>query len=45
MSSETMTAQLANDASAAAGCMLVLSSPSGAGKTTLTRLLRDKEPS
>jgi guanylate kinase len=25
--------------------MLVLSSPSGAGKTTLTRLLRDEEPS
>ena len=27
------------------GLMLVLSSPSGAGKTTLTRLLREEEPS
>jgi guanylate kinase len=44
MSSETMTAQLANDLVSRRGLLLVLSSPSGAGKTTLTRLLRDKEP-
>jgi guanylate kinase len=40
-----MTAQLENDIIARRGLMLVLSSPSGAGKTTLTRLLRDEEPS
>lgn len=40
-----MTAQLENDVIARRGLMLVLSSPSGAGKTTLTRLLRDEEPS
>jgi guanylate kinase len=40
-----MTAQLENDVVARRGLMLVLSSPSGAGKTTLTRLLRDEEPS
>src|SRR5689334_22594808 len=44
MSSETMTAQLANDLVGRRGLLLVLSSPSGAGKTTLTRLQRDKEP-
>jgi guanylate kinase len=40
-----MTTQLENDVVARRGLMLVLSSPSGAGKTTLTRLLRDEEPS
>ncbi|GGH21620.1 guanylate kinase [Alsobacter metallidurans] len=45
MSSETMTAQLANDTVNRRGLLLVLSSPSGAGKTTLTRLLREQEPS
>ncbi|PSC05690.1 guanylate kinase [Alsobacter soli] len=40
-----MTAQLANDTVARRGLLLVLSSPSGAGKTTLTRLLREQEPS
>jgi guanylate kinase len=40
-----MTAQLENDTIGRRGLMLVLSSPSGAGKTTLTRLLRDEEPS
>ena len=40
-----MTTQLENDVIARRGLMLVLSSPSGAGKTTLTRLLRDEEPS
>jgi guanylate kinase len=45
MSSETMTAQLANDTVHRRGLLLVLSSPSGAGKTTLTRLLREQEPS
>ncbi|MGL4445483.1 MAG: guanylate kinase, partial [Alsobacter sp.] len=35
-----MTAQLANELIGRRGLMLVLSSPSGAGKTTLTRLLR-----
>jgi guanylate kinase len=39
-----MTLQLANDLVSRRGLLLVLSSPSGAGKTTLTRLLRDKEP-
>lgn len=40
-----MTAQLANDTVNRRGLLLVLSSPSGAGKTTLTRLLREQEPS
>jgi guanylate kinase len=40
-----MTADLENDIIGRRGLMLVLSSPSGAGKTTLTRLLRDEEPS
>ena len=40
-----MSAELANDTIDRRGLMLVLSSPSGAGKTTLTRLLRDQEPS
>jgi guanylate kinase len=40
-----MTAQLENETIGRRGLMLVLSSPSGAGKTTLTRLLRDEEPS
>lgn len=40
-----MTVQLANETIGRRGLMLVLSSPSGAGKTTLTRLLREKEPS
>jgi guanylate kinase len=40
-----MTAQLANETIGRRGLMLVLSSPSGAGKTTLTRLLREQEPS
>lgn len=40
-----MTAQFANDLVGRRGLMLVLSSPSGAGKTTLTRLLREEEPS
>jgi len=40
-----MTALLENDIIGRRGLMLVLSSPSGAGKTTLTRLLRDEEPS
>jgi guanylate kinase len=45
MSSEIMTANLQNEIIGRRGLMLVLSSPSGAGKTTLTRLLRDEEPS
>jgi guanylate kinase len=40
-----MIAQLENEVIGRRGLMLVLSSPSGAGKTTLTRLLRDEEPS
>lgn len=40
-----MTTQLANETIGRRGLMLVLSSPSGAGKTTLTRLLRENEPS
>ncbi len=40
-----MTALLENEIIGRRGLMLVLSSPSGAGKTTLTRLLRDEEPS
>lgn len=40
-----MSAHLENDIIGRRGLMLVLSSPSGAGKTTLTRLLRDEEPS
>jgi guanylate kinase len=40
-----MIAQLENEIIGRRGLMLVLSSPSGAGKTTLTRLLRDEEPS
>jgi guanylate kinase len=40
-----MTTQFANDLIGRRGLMLVLSSPSGAGKTTLTRLLREEEPS
>jgi guanylate kinase len=40
-----MTASLENEIVGRRGLMLVLSSPSGAGKTTLTRLLRDEEPS
>jgi guanylate kinase len=40
-----MSARLENDAIARRGLMLVLSSPSGAGKTTLTRLLRENEAS
>lgn len=40
-----MIARLENDIVDRRGLMLVLSSPSGAGKTTLTRLLRDEEPS
>ena len=36
---------LGNPEIARRGLMLVLSSPSGAGKTTLTKLLRDEEPS
>ncbi len=40
-----MTAELENEIIGRRGLMLVLSSPSGAGKTTLTRLLRDEEPS
>ncbi len=39
-----MISRLENDVDRR-GLMLVLSSPSGAGKTTLTRLLREKEPS
>jgi guanylate kinase len=45
MSSEAMTTEFANDRIGRRGLMLVLSSPSGAGKTTLTRLLREEEPS
>lgn len=37
--------KLGNPEIARRGLMLVLSSPSGAGKTTLTKLLRDEEPS
>ena len=40
-----MIAHLANETVSRRGLMLVLSSPSGAGKTTLTRLLREQEPS
>ncbi len=40
-----MSARLENDAIPRRGLMLVLSSPSGAGKTTLTRLLRENEAS
>src|SRR6185369_9405592 len=36
-SSEAMTANLENETISRRGLMLVLSSPSGAGKTTLTR--------
>jgi guanylate kinase len=39
------TAALENNVIGRRGLMLVLSSPSGAGKTTLTRLLREEEPS
>ncbi len=39
------TATLENNVIGRRGLMLVLSSPSGAGKTTLTRLLREEEPS
>ena len=38
-----MTANLENETISRRGLMLVLSSPSGAGKTTLTRLLREQE--
>ena len=44
-SSEAMTANLENETISRRGLMLVLSSPSGAGKTTLTRLLREQESS
>jgi len=40
-----MTGDLVNPEIGRRGLMLVLSSPSGAGKTTLTRLLREQEPS
>lgn len=40
-----MIEKLGNPEIARRGLMLVLSSPSGAGKTTLTKLLRDEEPS
>ena len=40
-----MIAHFANEQIARRGLMFVLSSPSGAGKTTLTRLLREQEPS
>jgi len=40
-----MIAHLANETVSRRGLMFVLSSPSGAGKTTLTRLLREQEPS
>ena len=40
-----MMEKLGNPEIARRGLMLVLSSPSGAGKTTLTKLLRDEEPS
>ena len=40
-----MISRLENDVVERRGLMLVLSSPSGAGKTTLTRLLREQEPS
>lgn len=40
-----MISQLANEQITRRGLMFVLSSPSGAGKTTLTRLLREQEPS
>jgi guanylate kinase len=40
-----MIAHLANETVGRRGLMFVLSSPSGAGKTTLTRLLREQEPS
>jgi guanylate kinase len=40
-----MISRLENDDVGRRGLMLVLSSPSGAGKTTLTRLLREQEPS
>ncbi|MFO1148689.1 MAG: guanylate kinase [Alsobacter sp.] len=44
MSGAAMISRLENDVDRR-GLMLVLSSPSGAGKTTLTRLLREQEPS
>ena len=40
-----MIAHLANETVSRRGLMFVLSSPSGAGKTTLTRLLREQESS
>lgn len=40
-----MTVDLVNPEVGRRGLMFVLSSPSGAGKTTLTRLLREQEPS
>jgi len=40
-----MIAHLTNETVSRRGLMFVLSSPSGAGKTTLTRLLREQEPS
>ena len=40
-----MIAHFVNEQIARRGLMFVLSSPSGAGKTTLTRLLREQEPS
>ena len=40
-----MIANLQNETVSRRGLMFVLSSPSGAGKTTLTRLLREQEPS
>lgn len=40
-----MTVDLVNPEIGRRGLMFVLSSPSGAGKTTLTRLLREQEPS
>lgn len=40
-----MIEKLGNPEIGRRGLMLVLSSPSGAGKTTLTKLLRDEEPS
>jgi len=41
----TMIAHLTNETVRRRGLMFVLSSPSGAGKTTLTRLLREQETS
>lgn len=40
-----MISHFANEQIKRRGLMFVLSSPSGAGKTTLTRLLREQEPS